>query len=106
MEPAPHAAHAVVDTAEYVPAAHAVQVVAPLVTTPVPVPFSATKPAPHAAHATCDDALYCPDPHAVHEEAPVRLSVFVTEPLAQVVQAPAPAMENVPATQAADGVAT
>ena len=50
IDPAAQLAHAVVDAFEYRPAAHAVQVVAVLFTTPVPAPASATDPAGQTAH--------------------------------------------------------
>ena len=60
-----HAAHATVDDAAYVPVPHAVHVVAPLLTSPLPPPTGVIQlPAhaavieltAHAAHATVGDA--------------------------------------------------
>eukprot|EP01047_Picozoa_sp_COSAG01_P025335 COSAG01_NODE_1596_length_9782_cov_16.488692_5_plen_74_part_00 len=71
---------------------HAVHVIAPLLTTPVPAPTSATDPAPHAAQAICDEALYCPAPHAVHDDAPARLSRSVAEPAMHAMQLVSPVL--------------
>ena len=46
-------------------------VVAPLRTTPVPVPISATEPDGHDAHSKIADELYRPLAHIVHVVAPM-----------------------------------
>eukprot|EP01047_Picozoa_sp_COSAG01_P025334 COSAG01_NODE_1596_length_9782_cov_16.488692_4_plen_94_part_00 len=92
MDPAAQAPHAVVEMLENLPGMHTVHVLAPLLTTPVPAPTSATDPAPHAAQAICDEALYRPAPHAVHDDAPARLRRSVTEPAAHAMQLVRPAL--------------
>jgi hypothetical protein len=86
IDPAAQLVHAVVDAFEYRPAAHAVQVVAVLFTTPVPAPASATDPAGQTAQAICDDWLYWPGLHAMQDDEPVRFSRLVTEPGAHALQ--------------------
>jgi len=63
-----------------VPAAHAVQLDAPVDAEPV------DEPAPQLAQATVEDALYVPAAHAAHVVAPVPVSVLVTDPGLQAVQ--------------------
>ena len=79
IEPFAHLKHETVELGEKKPEAHAVHVVAPLLTTPVPAPISVIDPALQAAHAAVDEAEYVPEPHAVHVLAPTaaRLSVIV-----------------------------
>ena len=62
------------------PAAHAVQLDAPVDAEPV------EEPAAQLAQATVEDPLYVPAAHAAHVVAPVPVSVLVMEPAAQLVQ--------------------
>ena len=64
----------------YVPAAHNVQLVAPVDPEPV------EEPAPQSAQAVWESGLCLPAAHAVHVVAPVLVSVLVTEPAAHEVQ--------------------
>ena len=84
------------------PEGHAVHVVAPLLTAPVPVPISATKPAPHALQSAVDALEYIPEPHAVHADAPlptapVPAPISATDPAAHARQLVVDALEYVPA---------
>ena len=86
IDPGAHTAQAVEDMPLNWPAAHAVHVVAPLLTTPVPTPISAIDPAAHTAQATVDKAEYVPALHGVHVVAPllttpVPAPTSVTDPL-------------------------
>ena len=73
--------HAVCEFGEYVPIAHAVQVVAP-----VPVSVFVILPGEQVVHAVCEFGEYVPAAHAVHEIAPLAVPVFVTLPGLQGTQ--------------------
>ena len=97
IEPAAHAVHAATfDAVEYLPAAHAVHLTAPVLV-PVSVIEPAAHvmqwlsafdpvvpiylPAPQSVHAATYDAVeYLPTAHAVHAVAPVLVPVSVIEP--------------------------
>ena len=67
---------AILDAVEYLPTAHAVHVVAPLL-----LPVSVIDPAAHLMHeATSDATEYSPASHAMHEMAPGLAPVSVIEP--------------------------
>jgi hypothetical protein len=83
--PALHGVQGAVDLAEYQPAAQAIQLDAPLLTT-VPAPFSVMEPAGQSWHAVEDTAVYRPAVHLMHVDAPAEARVFVTDPLGQAVQ--------------------
>ncbi len=79
------------------PLAHAVHVVAPVLTAPVPAPISATDPAAHALQSALDALEYVPEPHAVHAEAPlltapVPAPISATDPALHAVHAVVPAV--------------
>jgi hypothetical protein len=70
------------DTAEYFPTAHSVQVLAPGA-----LPVLVIEPAAHAAHAdTFDAAEYSPAAHAVQVIAPTSSPMPVIEPAWQSAQ--------------------
>ena len=70
------------DAVEYLPTAHAVQVVAP-----VPVPVFVIEPAAQSEHdATFDAIEYLPAAHAVHAVAPADEFVSVIEPATHTLQ--------------------
>jgi ubiquitin len=85
--------------AEYWPALHIVQVVAPLITLPVPTPTSVIDPTAQVAHAAVEAALNRPARQGVQDDAPDEASVFVTEPGAQAEHAAVEAALNRPARQ-------
>ena len=76
--PATQSVHAdAVDAVEYLPTAHAIQVLAP-----VPVPVFVIEPAAQLMHADSVDAVeYIPAAHGVQELAPAAVPVFVIDPL-------------------------
>ena len=121
--PAGHDVHAATfDSLEYLPTAHAVQMLAPL-----PVPVFVIEPAAHCAqsllsfepvvplyvpasqsvHAATFDAVeYLPTAHAVHVVAPVPVPASVMEPAVQSVHdATFDAVEYLPAAHASHFVA-
>ena len=64
------------DAVEYLPAAHAVHIVAPAAG-----PVFVIEPALHVAHdESVDTVEYLLGPHSVHVVAPVPLPLFVIEP--------------------------
>ena len=70
------------DAVEYLPTAHAVHVVAPVL-----MPLSVIEPAPQVVHdATFDAVEYLPGAHAVHALAPVPVPVLVVEPATHTLQ--------------------
>jgi hypothetical protein len=71
--PAAQSAHAVVEAVLLCPAAHAVHVVAPLLTTPVPAPTSVTDPGGHVVHVPTPlpPPQYVPEPQTVQFGAPL-----------------------------------
>ena len=87
IDPGAHTAQAAEDMPLNWPATHAVHVVAPLLTTPVPTPISAIDPAAQTAQATVDDAEYVPELHAKQLTAPAPANVLVTEPAGHATHA-------------------
>ena len=70
------------DTTEYLPTAHAVHVVAPVL-----VPASVIEPAAQSMHdGTFDFVEYLPSAHAVHALAPALVPVLVLEPDTHTLQ--------------------
>ena len=70
------------DTTEYLPTAHAVHVVAPVL-----VPASVIEPAAQSVHdGTFDFVEYLPSAHAVHALAPALVPVLVVEPDTHTLQ--------------------
>ena len=70
------------DAVEYLPAAQAVHVVAPVL-----LPVSVTEPAAHVMHEWILDAVeYLPAAHVMHELAPVAVPVLVLEPATHTLQ--------------------
>ena len=70
------------EAVEYLPAAHAVHVVAPVV-----LPVFVIEPAAHAMHvATFDAVEYLPAAHPVHAMAPANAPALVIDPAAHAVQ--------------------
>ena len=64
------------DAVEYLPTAHAVQILAPSL-----APVFVIDPALQSVHAVPVDAVeYLPAPHAAHVVAPVAEPVFVIDP--------------------------
>ena len=64
------------DVVEYVPTAHAVHALAPVM-----VPVFVMDPAPQSVHdATFDAVEYLPAAHALHVVAPAAVPVLVIEP--------------------------
>ena len=73
---------ATLDAVEYLPAAHSVHVVAPVL-----VPVLVIEPGMHSVHdATLEAAEYLPTAHAVHVVAPASEPVSVIEPAAHSEQ--------------------
>ena len=71
-----------VGTVEYLPTAHAVQLLAPVV-----VPVLVIEPAAQLMQADSVDAVeYAPTAHAVHELAPAVLPVSVIDPAIHTLQ--------------------
>ena len=81
--PAAQSIHAAtLDAVEYLPAPHAVHVVAPLL-----LPVFVIDPASHAVHASTFDAVeYSPAAHATHTLAPAAVPVLVIEPATHTLQ--------------------
>ena len=81
--PGAQSAHAATfDAVEYLPTAHAVHVVAPVL-----VPVSVIEPAAHAVHVESVDFVeYWPSAHAVHALAPALVPVLVIEPDTHTLQ--------------------
>ena len=70
------------DAVEYLPAPHAVHVVAPSL-----LPVSVIDPAAHVMHESTSDAVeYSPAAHAIHERAPAVVPVSVIEPATHTLQ--------------------
>ena len=70
------------DAVEYLPTAHAVHVVAPVL-----VPASVIEPAAQSMHdGTFDFVEYLPSAHAVHALAPALVPVLVVEPDTHTLQ--------------------
>ena len=70
------------DAVEYLPTAHAVHVVAPVL-----VPASVIEPAAQSMHdGTFDFVEYLPSAHAVHALAPALAPVLVIEPDTHTLQ--------------------
>ena len=70
------------DAVEYLPTAHAVHVVPPVL-----VPVSVMEPAAHAVHVESVDFVeYWPAAHAVHVVAPALVPVLVIEPARHTLQ--------------------
>ena len=70
------------DTAEYFPATHSVQSVAPGLG-----PLLVIEPAPHGVHDATVDALeYVPATHAIHELAPAAVPKLVRDPAKHTLQ--------------------
>jgi hypothetical protein len=73
---------ATLDAVEYLPTAHAVHVVAPVL-----LAVSVIDPAAHAMHeATFDATEYSPAAQAMHELAPAAVPVLVLEPATHTLQ--------------------
>ena len=73
---------ATLDAVEYLPTAHAVHVVAPVL-----VPASVIEPAAQSMHdGTFDFVEYLPSAHAVHALAPALVPVLVVEPDTHTLQ--------------------
>jgi hypothetical protein len=77
---------------ENLPAMHAVHVLAPLLTTPVPAPTSTMDPGVHVVHNTVDTAENLPGLHAVHVVAalfttPVPAPFSATDPALHIAHA-------------------
>ena len=69
-------------TSMYLPAAHALHIVAPVL-----LPVFVIEPAAHVVHvATFDAVEYSPAAHAVHELAPAAVPVSVIEPARHTLQ--------------------
>ena len=70
------------DAVEYLPTAHAVHVVAPVL-----VPASVIEPAAQSVHdATFDAVEYLPAAHSSHVVAPALVPVLVIEPARHALQ--------------------
>ena len=70
------------DAVEYLPTAHPVQILAPVL-----VPAFVSEPAPQSVHAkSVGIAEYVPSVHAVHAFAPVNGPVFVIDPAEHTIQ--------------------
>ena len=71
---------------EYLPATHAVQLLAPAL-----LPVLVIEPAAQSAQAfTIDDFEYWPGAHELHELAPAFVPVFVNEPARQALHSDRP----------------
>ena len=81
--PASQSVHAdTFDAVEYLPAPHAVHVVAPAF-----VPVFVIEPAAQDEHAATSDAVeYSPAAHAMHELAPAAVPLLVIEPATHTLQ--------------------
>ena len=70
------------DAVEYLPTAHPVQILAPVL-----VPVFVSEPAPQSVHAkSVGFAEYVPSVHAVHALAPALVPVLVIEPAKHALQ--------------------
>ena len=106
-EPASHEGQlgdtATLDAEEYLPATHAVHVLAP-----ASGPVLVRDPASHTSHEpTFDATAYWPATHLVQPEAPTAAPVLVSEPALHEMHkaAEASVLTNLPAEQATHAVA-